>query len=58
MVTTGERLAKQLDVVVARPEGELVERLLDRPHGGGDGAADSSSQGACAIDAEAQGNQL
>lgn len=57
-VAARDRLAEQLDVIEAAPEGELVERLLDRPDGRGDGATDGSSQRAGAIDRQAQPQQL
>ena len=57
-VAARDRLAEQLDVVVAAAEDELVERLLERPHGRRDRAADGAPQRAGAVDPRAQGLQL
>jgi hypothetical protein len=50
--------AEQLDVVILAAEHELVERLLERPNGRRDRAADGPPQRAGAIDARAHPPQL
>jgi hypothetical protein len=57
-VASCDRLAQQLYVVITAAEGELVERLLERPNGRGNSATDCPSKRASAIDASAQPPQL
>jgi hypothetical protein len=57
-VSASDRLAEDLDVVVAALEEELVERLLERPDSRGTHAADGSSKSAGAIYGGAQDQQL